>query len=119
MFETRHQPLIPLHRFFRRLAVSLACAGLLVFFALTAGTAGYHYFAELPIIDAFLNASMILTGMGPVDPLKTSGAKIFASLYALFSGVIFISTMGVLLAPLFHRMMHRFHLQEEEDEESE
>ena len=67
----------------------------------------------LPWLDAFLNASMILTGMGPVDPMRTSAAKLFASVYALFSGVVFLTSMGVFAAPFLHRLMHRFHIGEE------
>ena len=75
------------------------------------GTAGYHLVAGLPWVDAFLNAAMILSGMGPVDRLETTPAKLFAALYALFSGVVFIGVMGVLLAPWAHRTLHRFHAE--------
>ncbi len=80
-------------------------------FCLGVGVLGYHVFAGLSWLDALLNASMILTGMGPVDPMKTTAAKLFASFYALFSGVAFISIIGVLLAPVVHRFLHRFHLE--------
>src|SRR5436190_23478291 len=113
-YDSCSDELLPLPSFFRRLTISLSLAGIFVAFALTIGTAGYYYFARLPVLDAFLNASMILTGMGPVDPLRTKSAKLFASFYALFSGVIFITIMGVLLAPLLHRMMHKFHLEPDE-----
>ena len=76
------------------------------------GVAGYHFFAQLGWIDSLLNASMILGGMGPVDPLQNNAAKIFASFYALFSGLAFISIMSVLVAPFAHRMLHRFHAEE-------
>ena len=82
--------------------------------ALSIGVAGYHFIAGLPWIDALLNASMILTGMGPVDVLRSNAAKIFASLYALFSGVVFISLMGLLLSPIAHRVLHKFHLSDED-----
>jgi len=82
----------------------------IVFTALFAGVLGYHAIAKLGWIDAILNASMILTGMGPVDPMKTSAAKLFASAYALFSGVVFLSAIGIALAPVFHRILHRFHM---------
>ena len=82
--------------------------------ALSIGVAGYHFIAGLPWIDALLNASMILTGMGPVDVLRSNAAKVFASLYALFSGVVFISLMGLLLSPIAHRVLHKFHLDEED-----
>ena len=97
--------------FVRRLLGSVAVAGAVVGACLGLGILGYHAFARLPWIDALLNAAMILTGMGPVDPMITTSAKLFASFYALFSGVAFITTMGILLAPLVHRFLHRFHLE--------
>jgi hypothetical protein len=78
------------------------------------GVVGYHLFGKLPWIDAFLNASMILTGMGPVDRLDTTEGKLFASFYALFSGVSFLTFVGVLFAPVYHRFLHKFHLDENE-----
>jgi hypothetical protein len=80
--------------------------------ALSIGVVGYHAVAKLPWIDALLNASMILTGMGPVAPMTTTGSKVFASAYALFSGVVFLSSIGLVLAPLFHRILHKFHLDD-------
>jgi hypothetical protein len=82
---------------------------------LAIGVAGYHFIEGLPWIDALLNASMILSGMGPVNPLTTTCGKLFASCYALLSGVAFISTMGIVLAAPLHRLMHRFHLEVEEE----
>jgi hypothetical protein len=79
---------------------------------------GYHVFGSLHWIDALLNASMILTGMGPVDPMQTVAGKLFASCYALFSGIVFITTAGVLLAPVVHRVLHRFHLEIEPERAS-
>lgn len=79
--------------------------------ALGIGIFGYHWFEGMPWIDATLNASMILGGMGPVSPLNTAGGKLFASAYALFSGVIFIGIMGLILAPFIHRVLHRFHIE--------
>ena len=78
---------------------------------------GYHLTAGLDWVDALLNASMILTGMGPVSPLATNGAKLFASAYALFSGVIFIASAGVAVGPVAHRFLHRFHLELDDPEE--
>ncbi len=72
------------------------------------GTVGYHFFGSLGWVDSFLNASMILTGMGPVDHLNTNAAKIFASVYALYSGIAFLGAMGFLFAPILHRVLHRF-----------
>ena len=78
------------------------------------GSAGYYYFGKLPWIDALLNAAMILTGMGPVNRMTTLGGKLFATFYALYSGVAFLTMMSVVLAPLVHRMLHKFHLDEED-----
>ena len=83
-------------------------------FGVGIGVLGYHWLARLSWIDSLLNASMILGGMGPVDPLKSDAAKIFASCYALFSGLAFIGIVSVLLAPFVHRMLHRFHAEERE-----
>jgi hypothetical protein len=81
--------------------------------ALGIGVLGYHHFAGLPWIDSLLNASMILTGMGPIDPMRSDAAKLFASLYALFSGVVFLTAVALLLSPIFHRLLHHFHLDDE------
>lgn len=110
MFEHKHQQLAPFPVFLKRLAVSVAIAILLVLFALFIGICGYHYLAKLGWIDSLLNASMILGGMGQIDTLTTPGAKVFASAYALFSGLIFIAVMGFVLSPIAHRMLHRFHV---------
>ena len=114
MFEHRHEPLLPARIFYLRLLACLGLALAIIAFALSIGVAGYHFIAGLPWIDALLNASMILTGMGPVDVLQSNAAKVFASLYALFSGVVFISLMGLLLSPIAHRVLHKFHLSDED-----
>jgi hypothetical protein len=114
MFERKHEKLAPMSVFIRRMAASVAMAGLFIAFALSIGISGYHLIAGFGWIDSFLEASMILGGMGPVNPLATSGAKIFASLYALFSGLVFIAIMGIVLAPVTHRMLHKFHIDEED-----
>lgn len=114
MFESRHEPILPTHIFIRRLLACLGLALAIMAVALSIGVAGYHFIAGLPWIDAFMNASMILTGMGPVDVLRSNAAKVFASLYALFSGVVFISLMGLLLSPIAHRVLHKFHLSDED-----
>jgi hypothetical protein len=88
-----------------------------VIFIGTFGVLGYHFLGELPWLDALVNASMILGGMGPVDHIDARAGKFFVSFYALFSGVIFIGTFGVLIAPWAHRMLHRFHAVEDNDEE--
>ena len=112
-FEHRQQRLLPWPKFIHRMARSAAVAGTLIVVPLALGVAGYHWIARLTWIDSLLNASMILTGMGPVSPLSSVGAKLFASIYAIFSGVAFLTTVGVLLAPVFHRFLHKFHLGEE------
>ena len=118
MFEHRRSPLLPPRRFARRLASFFALSTLIVAGALAIGAVGYHAFAGLAWIDALLNAVMILTGMGPVDRMLTPGAKLFATAYALFSGVAFVSTVAVLFAPILHRFFHRLHV-ELEDEDGE
>ena len=82
--------------------------------SLGVGVLGYHYLANFDWYDSLLNASMILGGMGPVGTLNSTSAKLFASCYALFSGVVFIAVMGVLIAPVFHRMLHKFHVEEKD-----
>ena len=96
MFERKHQSLAPVPKFIKRVALCFGSAILLILVALFIGIAGYHWTAGLPWIDSLLNASMILEGMGPVDPLTSTGAKVFASAYALFSGLVFIAVMGVV-----------------------
>jgi hypothetical protein len=118
MFEHRREPLLPRAQFYQRLARSLAVALLFMSGSLALGISGYHWIAHLPWIDALLNASMILTGMGPVDEMKTDSAKVFASAYALFSGVAFLSAMAVLVAPVVHRFLHKFHAEAEEEDEA-
>ncbi len=110
MFEHYRAPLLPRRAFLARLARSGILAGGLVAAALGVGVLGYHGFERLPWVDSLLNASMILTGMGPVATLHTTGGKLFASAYALFSGIVFLSSAAVLLAPVVHRFLHRFHL---------
>jgi hypothetical protein len=112
-FESIREPLLPRRLFVRRLMRWLGLAGLLVFLALGTGVLGYHIFAGFSWIDSLLNASMILSGMGPVGELRTDGAKLFASAYALFSGVVFISSIGVVAAPMVHRLLHGFHVEED------
>ena len=115
MYERRHQPLMPRGAFYMRLMGHLLGALVLVAGALGVGVLGYHFLAGFSWIDSQLTASMILAGMGPVNLLLSNSAKIFASVYALFAGVIFLVTAGVLFAPLFHRFLHRFHLELDED----
>jgi hypothetical protein len=114
MFEHRRAPLLPRRVFLRRQARCAALGVALLAGALGLGTLGYHGIAGLDWLEAELNAAMILTGMGPVDQLATPAAKIFASAYALFSGVAFLAAMAAISAPLLHRMLHRFHLADED-----
>jgi len=111
MYEHHRQPLLPPRLFYVRLLRSACMAVIILLFSLTVGMSGYHFLERMPWLDAFLNASMILSGMGPVGELKTSAGKFFAGCYALFSGLAFISAIGLVVAPLFHRFIHRFHLE--------
>jgi hypothetical protein len=113
-FERRHQRLAPLDVFLKRIAASWLISVGLISIALAIGIIGYHSLAGFGWIDSLLEASMLLGGMGPVNPLPNNAAKIFASIYALFSGLLFIVTMGVVLSPLAHRLMHKFHIDEKE-----
>ena len=116
MFEHKSHRLLSRRAFYVRMAKSVGAVLAIVAFSLLIGSAGYHYLGELPWIDALLNAAMILSGMGPVDPLKTPGAKLFATFYALYSGVAFLSIVAILMAPLLHRFLHKFHLEVHGDE---
>ena len=113
MYEPRNQPLLSRIEFFFRIVRHGLLASVALCFALGIGILGYHWFEDLPWVDATLNASMILGGMGPVNEMKTEGGKLFASAYALFSGVLFIGLMGVVLAPFAHRLLHRFHIKDD------
>jgi hypothetical protein len=116
-YEHRSQPLLPRRQFLRRLAFHALAAAAVVAGSLGLGVLGYHVFEGLPWLDALLNASMILAGMGPVDTLHSSAAKVFASFYALFSGVVFLVTAGLLVAPVAHRLLHALHLEAEDLDE--
>ena len=98
--------------FYHRFLLAFVFAIGLIGFSLGLGIFGYHFVAKLKWVDSLLNAAMILTGMGPVDVLPSDAAKVFASAYALFSGVVFITATGILLTPIFHRVLHRFHLEQ-------
>lgn len=109
MLEHKSQKVVPRAVFVRRILHHFYISTLLVAVALLMGVAGYHWICGFGFIDALLNASMILGGMGPVDVLQTDAAKLFASFYALFSGLFFIGIMGFMLTPLIHRIMHKLH----------
>jgi len=115
MYEHHTDRLLTRVEFVRRVAGHFGYSILACAIALCAGVVGYHVIAGLTWVDSLLNASMILGGMGPVDPLKTDGAKIFASSYALFSGLVFIGVLGLLLAPFIHRVMHKLHMDYKDD----
>jgi hypothetical protein len=116
MFEHKRDPLLPRRDFLARLGKSVTAVAGIVAFSLFVGSTGYHCLGGLPWVDSLLNAAMILSGMGPVDPLTTTAAKLFATFYALYSGVAFLSIVTILMAPLFHRFLHTFHLEVHEDE---
>lgn len=111
MYEHRAKPLLPRREFLARLSLHVAVALAFIGIALGIGMLGYHVLENMSWIDSFANASMILSGMGPLGELKTSAGKIFAGCYALFSGVAFLTSIGVVFAPIFHRFLHKFHLE--------
>jgi hypothetical protein len=111
MFEHRSQPLLPMRQFVRRILRHIAIAVGLMFIALGIGMTGYHGLEGLSWLDSFLNAAMILGGMGPVDELHNPSAKFFAGSYALFSGLAFITISGIIILPIAHRLMHALHLE--------
>jgi len=116
MYEHRSAPLLPRRQFRLRLLQHGGAALAAIAISLAAGTVGYHTLGGLPWVDALENASMILGGMGPVDPIASTAGKLFASFYALYSGIVFLVIAGLLFSPLLHRMLHRFHLERGERE---
>jgi hypothetical protein len=110
--ESKHRPLLSRRAFAKRVAVSFAASSVLVGGSLLAGMIGYRATEGMAWIDAFANASMILSGMGPLDPPKSWGGKLFAGCYALYSGLAVILAAGILFTPVVHRMLHRFHIEE-------
>lgn len=112
MYEHHSKPLLPKKKYYKRLFRNILWGAVIVFVSLLIGILGYRFFANLGWLDSLLNASMILTGMGPVDEMTSSAGKLFASFYALFSGVAFLSTIAVVIVPVLHRFFHKFHLQE-------
>ena len=112
-FEGKKDQLLPPAAFARRVARSFAAASVIVGLSLAGGMAGYAGFEGMSAVDTFVNAAMILSGMGPLDAPKTTGGKLFAGTYALYRGLVLVLVAGLVLAPLVHRMLHRFHLEEE------
>ena len=112
MYEHRKAPLLPWRGFLLRLTGHAGIGLIVIAAALGLGMLGYRHFENMSWIDAFADAAMILSGMGPLHPLQTDSGKIFAGLYALFSGLAFITIAGLVLAPVAHRLMHKFHLEQ-------
>lgn len=119
MYEHTTEPLLSRRAFFLRLAKHSAAAGTLILGSLALGAVGYHVTEGISWLDAVLNSAMILTGMGPVTPLHEVSAKLFATFYALYSGVAFLGIAGLLVAPVAHRVLHTLHLDEDEDSDSQ
>jgi hypothetical protein len=118
MYERHHQPLVPRRVFIRRLARNIAFSVLLLGGSLVLGVLGYHLTEGISWIDSLLNASMLLGGMGPVTELHTTAGKLFASFFALYSGIVFLIGAGLIFAPVFHRLLHHFHLEIEDERSS-
>lgn len=112
-FERKSEPLLHPHVFYYRVAWNILIALLIIFLSIFIGMVGYVYLVGLTWEDAFLESAMILSGMGPIAPLHSTSAKIFAGFYALFSGIVFLVSIAIILAPAFHRFLHRFHLEDE------
>ena len=113
MYEARHAPLASRRRFVRRLVNHSGVAIALIVVSLGVGMGGYKYLQGMEWIDAFLNAAMLLGGMGPIETNLTWRAKLFAGFYALYAGLVVLVAAGLLMAPVFHRFLHRFHLEED------
>jgi hypothetical protein len=109
MYESHRHPVLPPAQFLVRLVVHFLIAVALILGSLLLGMAGYAHFERLGWLDSFLNASMLLGGMGPVESPQTAGGKLFAGLYALYSGLVFLVAVGIVLAPVVHRLLHKFH----------
>lgn len=110
-FEQKHEPVVSRRRFATRMAKALALWCALTAFGLAIGIAGYAAFEGMSLVDTYVNAAMILSGMGPLGPLHTTGGKIFAGSYAIFSGLVIVIATSFVLAPIFHRVLHRFHVE--------
>jgi hypothetical protein len=112
MYERKKQPLASKRTFYQRVLKNLLFASGILIVCLSIGIAGYHYTDNIPWLDSLHNASMILSGMGPVVTIQSDGGKWFSSFYALFSGIMFITNIGIILAPTLHRLFHSLHLEE-------
>lgn len=111
-FEKRRDTVLPPSRFALRMMRAIGIWLALAVIGIAIGMAGYALTEGMSAVDAFVNAAMILSGMGPVDQLKTSGGKLFAGLYAIFSGLFVVIATGFVLAPIMHRVLHSFHVEE-------
>jgi hypothetical protein len=109
--ENKHDPLASRLVFLRRVRRNFLITLLIVAFSLALGTLGYHYLGGVGWVDGLLNAAMILTGMGPVDRMENTAGKLFATFYALYSGIAFLTLVAVLMAPIYHRFLHQFHIE--------
>lgn len=114
MYESKKHQLLPRRRFLRRVLWHALGAAGLVLGSLLIGMAGYGYYERLAWLDAFLNAAMLLGGMGPIEEPQTAGGKLFAGLYALYAGIVFLVATAVVLAPMVHRLLHKFHWEARE-----
>jgi hypothetical protein len=110
-FEHYHEKLLPRRQFIRRVLKYALISVTLIVASLLAGMAGYHFFGGLPWVDAFLNAAMLMGGMGPVDTLHNDAGKIFAGIYALYCGLVLLIAVAIFAAPIFHRFLHHFHME--------
>ncbi len=113
MFEHHHEKLLPRHLFIRRVIKYALISLGLILASLVIGMIGYHTLEGLSWVDSFLNAAMLMGGMGPVNALRTSNGKIFAGIYALYCGLVEIIAIGIFAAPIFHRFLHHFHMENE------
>jgi hypothetical protein len=111
MFEQKNHPLLEKSLYYKRLLFSTLLGLLLVSVSLVIGMMGYHHFENMSWLDSFVNAAMILSGMGPLQAIITRGGKLFAGCYAIYSGIALISIAGIIFAPVFHRFLHRFHME--------
>jgi len=114
MYEAKTHPPIPRERFARRVLLHFAAALGGLSFSLALGMMGYEYFENLPWRDAFLNAAMLMGGMGQVDAPRTNGGKVFAGLFALYAGLVFLAAAGLVFAPILHRLLHKFHWEQDQ-----
>jgi len=112
-FEHRNSAIAPRARFLKRLVASLLAGAAIVAVSLAIGMAGYHFLEQLSWLDAYLNAAMILSGMGPLASPQSVAGKMFAGTYALYSGLVVVVIAGIIFAPVFHRFLHKFHVEDE------